>query len=54
MTVTATTPSGTGVVANDVAMTAAWVINLAVAEYVIRRHGPRVPASQHRAAAARG
>ena len=32
---------GTGVVANDLTMGAAWVINLAVAEYVIRRKGRR-------------
>ena len=32
---------GTGVLANDLAMGAAWAINLAVAEYAIRRRGSR-------------
>lgn len=44
---------GTSVLANDVAMTSAWVINLAVAEFVVRRRGTEV--ARHRpGAAARG
>ena len=39
---------GTGVLAADLAKTAAWVINLAVAEWAIRRPAARLPARTRR------
>lgn len=44
---------GTGVVAGDLAKAAAWAINLAVAEWVIRRGNGSAPSSRPRSAARR-
>ena len=40
---------GSGVVRTDLMMAAGWAINLAVAEYAIRRHGSRRTASRRTA-----